>query len=330
MSRNNALITELNTKIDYYLEHEEYDKAEEACKNLCHLQGLKPADHMPEDFLCQLKRKEQESMHINKTTKRISGIAAAAAAAVLLIGGTVSAAVIHNGNIHFSTKGLSAGDDTHISYTSKNGETIDSKLPELSEESVISPISEEKGSPSTLWLSKKVWDDTYAVYDSDDAVNWTKGYQTTRITEYKYADYFSATEEAGFEKLFKTNYTGDVAYYQHEHLDSETNNDYSITGDFSYGSGHFHIDQQQFPMEDSDEIDAEKAPAFMVITTTDETSNEREYLSPSGISFKLSDDTEFKYTRTTTLFRGNTYDAILQFTGMTEEEIHAVLDTIQP
>ena len=90
----------------------------------------------------------------------------------------------------------------------------------MSGESVISPISEEEGSAANHWLSKKVWDDTYEVYDSDDAVNWTKGYQTTRITEYRYADYFTAAEDADFEKIFKTNYVGDVAYCQYEHIDT--------------------------------------------------------------------------------------------------------------
>ena len=329
MESNNALITELNKKIDSYLNYEEYDKTEEACKELCRMQGLKPAEQMPEDFLNQLKQKERKNMNIKKTTKRISGVAAAAAAAVLLVGGTVSAAVIYNNNIHFSIKGLIAGDDMAIVYNSENGETTEINLPEMSEDSVISPISEEDGSADTLWLSKKVWDDTYEVFDSDDAVNWTKGHQTTRVTEYQYADYFTAVEDSGFEKLFKTNYTGDVVYYEYEDLDTE-NTDYSIAGEFSYGNGHFNINQQNFPTGGSDEVDAESESVFMLITTTGETVNEREYLSSAGISFKLSDDTEFGYTRTSTLFRGNTGDTVLEFIGMTEEEIHEVLDNIQP
>ncbi len=44
----------------------------------------------------------------------------------------------------------------------------------------------------------------------------------------------------------------------------------------------------------------------------------------------MSDDTEFGCTRTTTLFRGKSSDTVLEFIGMTEEEIHGVLDNIQP
>ncbi len=335
MENNNALIKKLNKKIDLYLKQGDFDKADKACLELCRLRGQKPADHMPENFLYQLKRKEHENMNIRKTSKRLSGIAAAAAVAVLLVGGTASAAVIYNGNIHFSTRGFTAGEDIQISYLPEEGDWVDAKLPEMSEEDIISPVSEEGGSPATPWLSRKVWDDTYEVWDSDDAVNWTKGYQTSRITEYRYADYFTAADDAGFDRLFKTNYTGDTFYYQTEHLPDESDiatgigseMDYRITGEFSCGSGRFTLEQQKYRAAESGEI---AETASMVITTTGETGNEREYLNAAGITFKLSDDTESGETRTTTMFTGTAYDAILQFTGMTEDEIHDVLDNIAP
>lgn len=338
MNSNNALITELNQKIDHYLEQEQYDRAEDACIDLCRLQGLKPAKDMPEDFLYQLKRKEHETMHIKKTTKRISCIAAAASIAVLLIGGTASAAMICNNNIHFSIKGFGfvSGEDITASYAPESGETAAIDLPEMSEEEdTITPISEETGSASTPWLGKKVWDDTYAVWDSDDAVNWTKGYRTTQVTEYKYADYFAAADDAGFDRLFKTNYTGDVFYYENEHLPDDSDKaagigsatDYNISGEFSYGNGSFSVNQSKNRVDEAGEI---SKAATMVITTTDKAGNEREYLNTAGISFKLSDDTEFGDVRTTTMFTDGQYETILQFTGMSEDEIQEVLDNIQP
>lgn len=334
MENNNALMKELNQKIDHYLKHGEYDRADQTCRELIRIQGLTPADHMPGDFPEKLKRKELETMHITKTSKRISGIAAAAAA-VLLIGGTASAAAVYNGNIHFTARGLVAGEDIEMSYVTEAGDTVDARLPEMSGEDTITPISEEKGSSSTPWLSRKVWDDTYEVWDSDDAVNWTKGYQTTRVTEYRYADYFTAAENAGFVKLFQTNYAGDVFYYENEHLPDKTDQaagigsetDYSITGEFSCGSGHFTVDQQKYRVSETGES---AETTSVVITTTGETDNAREYLNAAGISFKLNDDTESGETRTTTMFTADSFEAVLQFTGMTEEEIHAVLDTIAP
>lgn len=326
MNSNNALITEMNQKIDYYLEQEEYDMVDEISREICRIEELEPADCMPESFLCQLKRKEHETMSKKNISKRISGIAVAAAV-FLLIGGTVSAAAIYNGNIHFFDKGFVIG-DTRMD-TSKLEGIVDTESPEMSGESIVTHISEEEGAADDLWLSKSIWEDTYEIYASDDAVRWTKGYQTTRVTEYKYADYFTAAEDTGFDKLFMTNYTGDVFYYQYEHLEEGTDTEHSILGRFFYGNGRFRVDQLQFPKEAVDAANPQAEPVLAVITTTGETANEREYISSSGISFKLSDDTEFGYTRTTTVFRGKTFDAILEFIDMTEEEIHQVLDNIQ-
>jgi len=334
MNSNNALITKLNKKIDYYLKQEQYDKADEACRSLCRIQGLTPADQMPEDFLCQLKRKEHKTMNIKKHSRRISGIAAVAAISVLLIGTTVSAAVIYNKDIHLSTKGLLSEEDFQASYTSREGETTVINLPEMSQEDIITSISEEKGTDSTPWLSKKIWDETSEIWDSDDAVNWTKGWQTVRVTQYKYGDYFTAVDDAGFDRLFRTNYTGNAFYYEKEHLpdasDAATSlgsiTDYRITGEFSYGKGLFSIAQSKNRTDKAKEVSATPAIA---VTATDKTGNVREYLNAAGISFRLSDDTESGYVRTTTMFTGDNYDTVLQFTGMSEEEIHTVLDNIQ-
>lgn len=336
MENNNALLQKLNKKMEDYLEQEEYDKAQEVCLELCRLQGLTPADHMPEHFLTQLKRKEHETMHITKTSKRISGVIAAAAAAVLLIGTTVSAAVAYNNNIHFSIRGFFVGDEENVavSVLPEEGEAAEVNLPEMSGESTLTPVSEEEGDTSVPWLSKKVWEETSELWDSDDAVNWTKDYQTTRVTQYRYADYFAAADDAGFDRLFQTNYSGEVYYYEYEHLPDESDRetgissttDYNIAGTFSFGSGRFSVDQSRNYVNQDGEV---SETASMVITTTGETEGEREYLNAAGISFKLSDDTEFGDVRTTALFIGENYNATLQFTGMTEEEIHEVLDNIR-
>lgn len=341
MAQNNALIKQLNKEIDLCLKHGEYDKAEALCKRLCLAQGLVPADHMPENFPAQVKRKEHETMHRKKTSKRISGACAAAAVAVLLIGGTVSAAAIYNNDIRFTINGLFAGETDEnlmISFPGEDGNRTELTAPELSGEDVVTPLSQEKGSASTPWLEKKVWDDTYEVLDSDDGVNWTKGYQTTRITQYRYADYFSAADDAGFERLFKENYNGDVFYHENEHLPDESDlaagigssTDYDITGEFSCGKGHFTLEQiKDGNAAEAEDTDAERS-AFMVITTTEETAGEREYLSASGISFKLTDDTATQTgeTKTTTLLSGKGCHTVFTFTGMTEEEIHSVLDNV--
>lgn len=66
MNSNSALITELNKKIDQYLETGEYEKIEEASRELCRLQGLDMVDKMPDSFLSQMKKKERKNMSIMK------------------------------------------------------------------------------------------------------------------------------------------------------------------------------------------------------------------------------------------------------------------------
>lgn len=324
MNDINALITELTQKMECCLEQEDYGRADELCREICRMEGLEPVESMPEDFLFQLKKKESETMNKKKITKRFSGVAVAAAA-FLVIGGTVSAAAAYNGGIRFFDHGLIAGDDS-VDFSEVAG-IVGANPQELSGEPVVTPISTEDGSTDTPWLSKNVWEETSEVYESDDGVNWTKGYQTARITEYRYADYFAAVEDAGFDSLFKTNYSGEVLYDQSEYLEDGADADYSISGTFSYGNGSFGIEQMKFRAGTSEETEDE---VLMVITTTQETANERDYISSVGIPFRLSDDTEFGYTRTTTVFKGKSFNAVLTFTGMTEEEIHQVLDNIQP
>lgn len=82
--------------------------------------------------------------------------------------------------------------------------------------------------------------------------------------------------------------------------------------------------------DDTGEVAAEKS-AFVAIATTGETENEREYLSASGITFKLTDDnaTETGEKKTTTMLTGNSCISVFTFLGMTEEEIHGVLDNVK-
>lgn len=58
MTQSNALIKQLNKEIDRCLKNGEYDRADALCKRLCLARGFVPADHMPENFPEQLKRKE--------------------------------------------------------------------------------------------------------------------------------------------------------------------------------------------------------------------------------------------------------------------------------
>ncbi len=110
MNDNNAFVTELNGKIDQYLETGEYEKIEETSRELCRLQGLDVVNEMPDDFLFQMKKKEKRNMGIIKRkhnkkenateekrvhTRSISkaGLAACVLCAVVLVSVPVAAGV---------------------------------------------------------------------------------------------------------------------------------------------------------------------------------------------------------------------------------------------
>lgn len=316
MNSENAFADKLNKKIDAYLEAGEYEKAEEAIEISCRLQNLAMAETMPEDFLLQIKKKEKKITNMKKSQKHTMGIVAAAAAACILIGGTASAAVLRNTDIHIFDYGLTNGELAAETETSFLYEKID--LPEGTEE-IAGPVKEESGGTSHAWTTKKTWEESHTQYSSDNAVDWTPVTVTDQITEYQYEDYATAAKDTGFENVFKKAYSGSVSYYEIKHQDMDAGTDCSISGDLSYGNGTFTFSQ-------SKEEDSENT-VYSVLTG--ETSNEREYISKGGIRFPLSDDTSTGKIRTTTAVMGKHHQVVLTFTDLSEEEIHQILDSVE-
>lgn len=328
MNNQNALIKELNQKLEQYMEEENYEKVDEASRQLCRLQGLEAAEKMPDDFILQLKEKEKSDMkenrkktmnrHYKRMSRRVAGIAAAAAA-FLLLGGTVSAAVLYNKGITIFEHGLStAGEVTPPEDYQSPYQDVN--LPDVPGTTTL--LSKEQGSPNNPWVEKKIYDESYTVYDSEDAVNWTPFIQTNHVTEYRYEDYYTAVLDAGFEQLFSENYKGETIYYIYEHTDEYSEGepaDFSISGSYVCGNGSFNI--SQYPGN-------EENTAFAVITN--ETGNNREYVSSTGCLFALTDDRdESGQVLTHTLVACDNYFLTLEFSNMSEDEIHGVLETVR-
>lgn len=323
MNKQNALIKELDQKLAQYMEEGNYEKLDEASRQLCRLQGFEPAEEMPDDFVRRLK-KEVSAMEKNKenkavrASKRAAGIAAAAAV-FLLLGGTVSAAVLYNKGINIFEYGLSTAGEVETPESKSPFQDV--KLPDVPDTTTV--LSTEQGTADNAWVEKKVYDESYTVYDSDDAVNWTPFVQKNHVTEYRYEDYYAAAKDAGFEPLLSADYEGETFYYIYEHMDENGNEaepaDLSIAGTYAYGKGSFTLGQYPGSGETTN---------FAVITN--ETGNDREYVSSSGCLFKLTDDQdETGQTRTHTLVQCDHYFLTLDFTGMSEDEIHAVLETVR-
>lgn len=336
MDQKNTLIEELNRKLAQYMEEENYEKVDEVSRRLLNLHGLEPAEKMPDDFIRRLKKeayamekkKENSTIqtpdrsskirHRKKMSKHAAGIAAAAAV-FLLLGGTVSAAVLYNQGINIFDYGLSTAGEAVAPEPESPFQDV--SLPDIPDTTTV--LSAEQGSADNPWVEKKVYDESYTVYDSDDAVNWTPFVQTNHVTEYRYTDYYTAALDAGFERLFSENYKGETFYYIYEHRDTDGKErepaDLSITGNYAYGNGSFTLNQYPGNAETT---------SFAVITN--ETGNNREYVSSSGFLFALTDDRdESGQTRTHTLVQCDGYYLTLTFTGMSEDEIHAVLETVR-
>lgn len=310
----------MNKELDNYLEAGDYEKVDEVSRELCHLQGLEPADKMPEDFLFRLERREQKEMkHIKKISKNFTKIAAAVAG-VLLIGGTVSAATIYHSYVIMFPNGMSTGNvDTETKYEFEGIELPDGEV-------TTKVIEQETADINHAWLEKKVWDEVGTAYESDDRVNWTPYEVVDRITEYKYPDYNTAAKDAGFTGVFTKDYSGTAYYREYEHVSEEVsdNTDCVINADFIYSDGSFTLEQQRKKYNDA----AAQSEDTLVVITGDTTHNERAYVSSSGYEYKLADDNEFEKTRTTVLIPGREYDVILTFTDITETEIYNILESI--
>lgn len=315
---NNNSIEELNKLMDKYLEAEDFEKVEEVSREICRLQGLKPMDKMPEGFVLRLAGKEKKEMgKFNRILKHTTK-AAAVAALVLLAGGTVSAAVMHNNGVNIFKYGLSTGGvevDTESELEFQN-----IKFPESPDDTITNKETFEGGSDDK-WIEKSVWDEKYSGWSSDDREVWKEYPQANHYTQYKYKDYKTAVMDAGFKMFLKSDYTGEAIYTECEHLEEDEEShstDYSIIGEYVFGNGKFVLDQNKL----------EDAETECLLITGGTTQNGREYVSSGGYTFKLADDESLGEKRTTVLAVIGGYELILEFKGMSEDEIHEVLDDI--
>lgn len=322
MNNYNDSIEELNILMDEYLEAEDFDKVEEVSRELCRLQELKPIDKMPDDFVFQILRKEKKDMNRFKRILKHTTKAATVAALVLLAGGTVSAAVMHNNGVNIFKYGLSAGGgEVTVEANTELTEFENVKLPETSDDKITNKKN-IKGGPEDAWIEKNMWNEEYSGWSSDDRKVWEEYPQANQYTEYKYKDYKTAVMDVGFKNVLKRDYTGGATYTECEYLteDEESRSiDYSIFGEFEFSNGKFTLNQKK--LEDASNTEC-------IVITGETTNNGREYVSSNGYVYKLTDDKEFGEKRTTVLAVIGQYELILEFTGMSEDEIHAVLEDI--
>lgn len=338
MNKYNATVAEKNRELDKYLEEENYEKVDEISRELCSLQGLEPADEMPSDFFFQLKRKEKKEMNnVKKISKNFTRVAAVAAG-FLLIGGIASAAEKYYTNtvITVYNSGDSSGDYTVMTNDGSYTVLTNEGSYMFPEETVTNVIEQEYGNSDQAWIEKKVMDETYSAYKSDENSNWIPYEITEKITEYKYEKYSDAAKDVKFVNAFNKDYSG-IAYYRERQPVIEGNEtsydnvditNYSISADLEYGSNTFAV--EQIKKQKNVDVSAEEMSSASVVTysTGGEISNEHTYTSSSGYEYVLSDNSESGESVTVVTISGEEYELVLTFTGMSDDDIYDVLESV--
>lgn len=318
----NNQILNLRQKINEEIENENYEIVEELSSELCELQECDMNGQMPDDFSYQIRKLDKEEKR--KNIKKYAAKVAVIIGILGVSGGTVYAAVSHFRQVDYFEYGLVASYNEEKEDTDKNAQ-IDTKL--LAEtEDTVSVISSEAGTTGNLWTSKTVRQRIFPILESDNGRDWDYGEpDVVNETEYSYIDYESACKDSGLKQLFSKEYEqyGTVTYteYVGENDISENKNG-EIISTFKYGNGEFTVHEQKIlNWEGSDRTTA-------IITSIEPTTNQREYTDASGKTYLLCDDTETGELRTTVLVSYDDYDIIIIFTGLSDEEIHEILDSI--
>lgn len=225
---------------------------------------------------------------------------AAVVLAVLCVGGA---------GVYAATQLLKKPVVTEHGISVGNTEYIDDAAIANTEEPVTTnQISYEEGTADTLWTSKTVTE--------------VNGYVTTT---YAFDSYAKAQQEAGigtkFTKEYEPEYEDGIQYSVTE---NEGFRESELSANLKYQDGSFTVFQSR-----SEEGFAED---FAYSVKLQNTSNERDYSTKDGVTFHLVDETisgeEENDVNTYVMIATDSYNGFICFHGLSEEQIHEVLDTV--
>ena len=275
----------------------------------------KPDERLDEELLYYFqndKRKNEDDKKVNirmhklkKDAKRAAFIrvAQSAAAAILVFiilgSGTAYAVNAIMEKARVTEHGMSVGNEEYLS---------DEDLAEPLDDVDVDVIGEEEPGPDDKWISKRT-----------EVVSGT--YQNVYYT---YQDYTTMIEDTPFESVFKE-IPGEESSSEYVITDlDEATREYSMGTIFNVGDGEVYLNL--------DYIEGNVAEDAAFGISLGSTSNEREYVTGSGINFTLADsvkDTgEGEEAVTTTLISYKKYRGSIQFIGLDEEEIYNVLENV--
>ena len=176
------------------------------------------------------------------------------------------------------------------------------------EEIKIENVSHEEGNANVKWLTKDV-----------ENLN---GIVTN--TRYQYDDYKAMLADSKIPNWLSKDYElAESAVYINSKDDTRESD--SIDANFKYGEGQFHLS-----ITNMVKGYAENVSSSLYLTNT---GNKRTYKNVDGVEFTLVDEVreegELTTTRTYVVIAYDMYDGYISFEGLTEEQIHEVLDSVK-
>lgn len=197
-------------------------------------------------------------------------------------------------NVLVTEHGISVGQTEYVD---------DAELAGPWEEVKTETVETQQGGPNDKWSEKKV-----------------EKVGTVTNTYYTYDAYETAVAESGMDNWFNMVYEGD-GYVTYVHTKDADFEQHEIGAFFYVGEKMFSVSQSRCPGLNN----AEGLHSLVM----EKTGNERAYTSKSGKEYVLVDETAGDHAgKTYVLIAYGEYFGYLSFDGMTDEEIHQILDTV--
>lgn len=282
------------------------------------------------DYLKENNLKGDNTMkNYNKNKKKIS---IAAACAICLLSGATYASVMNIRDVSHVPNGLVAQTNKQDNSTTKdldNGEKItDTKeqREQMGNDNLgYEVVSEEQANSNVKWKKKSILKDTTSSYKSDDNKTWEvdESASVSMMNKYAYDDYNTALYDSNMPNVMKkliskVKINKDIIVEEHYTEESTDIIRKVVTGEFSYKGGKMNI-------EISKNINNN---GVSVITDINEVTNQREYKTKDGTSYKLSDSMDMEKLKTTTIVSKGNYNLIMQFENLEDRDIEKLLENI--
>ncbi len=197
-------------------------------------------------------------------------------------------------NVLGTEHGISVGEVEYVD---------DAELAEPWEDVKVDDISDVEGGPNDKWTRKQV-------QKIGDTTN----------TYYTYETYETAITEAGLDNWFNKVYEGD-GYVTYVHTDSVDFKEHEVGAFFYVGEKSFFVSEAKRP-----DVDHAQGTHSLIFQKT---ANQRTYTAKSGKEYVLVDETAGDHKgETFVLIAYGEYFGYISFDGMTDDEIHQILDTV--